>query len=213
MRRVRVWLLRHGALPQVFPRRFVGQSDISLSEDGREQAAFWAKKLAGVPFAAAVASDISRSLDTARIILAGRDVPLRTDVGLREICLGEWEGLTVAEVRERFSGQYEARGEDIAGYRPAGGESFRDVRARAVAALEAIVRQARGVAAGDPEARVEVLAVAHGGVNRCLLCHLLGMSLGHLFRLGQDYACLNLLDYSGDMPTVAGMNIRPGHFF
>ncbi|QLA18007.1 histidine phosphatase family protein [Desulfolutivibrio sulfoxidireducens] len=198
-----MWLLRHGALPQVFPRRFVGQSDISLSEDGREQAVFWAKKLAGVPFASAVASDISRSLETARIILAGRDVPLRTDVGLREICLGAWEGLTVAEVRERFPGQYEARGEDIAGYRPAGGESFRDVRARAVAALEAIVRQARG----------EVLVVAHGGVNRCLLCHLLGMSLGHLFRLGQDYACLNLLDFSGDMPTVAGMNIRPGHFF
>ncbi|NMC48195.1 MAG: hypothetical protein GYA47_02005, partial [Desulfovibrio sp.] len=34
---VRVWLVRHGALPQVFPRRFVGQSDIALSDHGREQ--------------------------------------------------------------------------------------------------------------------------------------------------------------------------------
>ncbi len=74
---------------------------------------------------------------------------------------------------------------------------------RAVAALEAIVRASRG----------EVLVVAHGGVNRCLLCHLLGMPLGHLFRLGQEYACLNLLDFSGDTPTVARVNLPPSVSF
>lgn len=198
-----MWLVRHGALPQVFPRRFVGQSDLALSDQGREQAVGLASALSGIPFESAVSSDLARCLETARIILAGRDVPFRIEAGLREIRLGEWEGLTVAEVRKRFPGHYEARGEDIAGFRPQGGESFRDVRMRAVAALEAVVRTSRG----------EVLVVAHGGVNRCLLCHFLGMPLGHLFRLGQEYACLNLLDFSGDIPTVAGVNIRPGHLF
>ncbi len=205
--------MRHAALPQVSPRRFVGRSDVALSDQGREQAAGLAAALAGVPFESAVSSDLARCQETARIILAGRDVPLRTEAGLREICLGQWEGLTVAEVRKRFPGQYEARGEDIAGFRPSGGESFHDVQARAVAALAAIVRQAPGAAPGDPGAWTEVLVVAHGGVNRCLLCHFLGMPLGHLFRLGQEYAGLNLLDFSGDIPTVAGMNIPPGHLF
>ncbi len=195
--------MRHGALPQVAPRRFVGQSDIPLSAQGREQAAAWASVLAGVPFESAVSSDLARCLETARIILAGREVPLRTEAGLREIRLGEWEGLTVAEVRKRFPGHYEARGEDIAGFRPSGGESFHDVQKRAVAVLEAIVRASRG----------EVLVLAHGGVNRCLLCHVLGMPLGHLFRLGQEYACLNLLDFSGDIPTVAGVNLPPSVSF
>lgn len=198
-----MWLMRHGALPQVFPRRFVGQSDIALSDQGREQAVGLASALAGIPFESAVSSDLARCLETARIILAGRDVPLRIEAGLREIRLGEWEGLTVAEVRKRFPGHYEARGEDIAGFRPSGGESFHDVQKRAVAALEAIVRASRG----------EVLVVAHGGVNRCLLCHLLGMPLGHLFRLGQEYACLNLLDFSGDTPTVARVNLPPSVSF
>ncbi|MDQ7833132.1 MAG: histidine phosphatase family protein [Desulfovibrionaceae bacterium] len=220
MSRVRVWLFRHGELPQVFPRRFVGQSDIALSEAGRRQAGYWTDVLARVPFALAVSSDLSRCLETARIMLAGRGLPLRQEPRLREIALGAWEGLTVAGVRERFPGQYEARGADLAGFRPAGGEGFADVQARAGAALEALVAGMGGVrdAGGGPlEDRdggwVEVLAVAHGGVNRTLLCGLLGMPLANLFRLGQDYGCLNLLTFSGAGPGVAAVNIRPGSAF
>ncbi|MEF3698042.1 histidine phosphatase family protein [Desulfolutivibrio sp.] len=222
MRRVRVWLFRHGELPQVSPRRFVGQSDISLSETGRRQAGYWASALARVPFALAVASDLSRCLETARIMLHGRDIPLRLEPRWREIGLGEWEGLTVAQVRERFPGCYEARGADLAGFRPAGGESFADVQARAGAALAALVsevgedREAGGADAtlGDRDGGwIEVLAVAHGGVNRTFLCGLLGMPLANLFRLGQDYGCLNLLEFVGGGPGVAAMNIRPGSAF
>lgn len=222
MRRVRVWLFRHGELPQVSPRRFVGQSDIALSDEGRRQAGYWAAALARVPFALAVSSDLSRCLETARIMLAGRGLPLRQEPRLREIALGAWEGLTVAGVRERFPGQYEARGGDLAGFRPAGGESFADVQARAGAALAALVSEVGGDGeAGEADAALEdrdgawteVLAVAHGGVNRTLLCGLLGMPLANLFRLGQDYACLNLLEFTNGGLVVRGVNIRPGSAF
>lgn len=222
MRRVRVWLFRHGELPQVSPRRFVGQSDIALSEEGRRQALYWGGALARVPFALAVSSDLSRCLETARIILHGRDVPLGEEPRWREIGLGAWEGLTVARVRERFPGHYEARGRDLAGFRPDGGESFADVQARAMTALLELVsglglaREAGGAAGAGQEGdggRAEVLAVAHGGVNRALLCGLLGMPLGNLFRLDQDYGCLNLLEFSDAGPVVAAVNIRPGLTF
>jgi probable phosphoglycerate mutase len=101
---------------------------------------------------------------------------------LREIALGSWEGLTVDEVRERHPGQYEQRGADLAGFRPAGGESFADVQARAVRFLESL-----GPLTGD------VLAVAHGGFNRTLLCHVLGRDLSGLFSLAQEYCCVNVL--------------------
>jgi probable phosphoglycerate mutase len=212
-----VWLFRHGELPQVSPRRFVGQSDIALSEAGRRQAAFWAEALAAIPFALAVTSDLSRCLETARIMFSGRDIPVRPEPRLREIGLGAWEGLTVARVRERFPGQYEARGADMAGFRPPGGESFADVQARAGAVLDEIAAgpgqagEAAGDFSGDPagDGFAEVAVVAHGGLNRTILCRVLGMPLANLFRLKQDYGCLNLLEYAGGAAAVAAVNIRP----
>ena len=70
--------------------------------------------------------------------------------------------------------------------RPEGGESFADVQARVWPAFEGIAAQAQGKAGAT-------LVVAHAGVNRVLLCRLLGMPLAHLFRLGQDYCGLNLI--------------------
>jgi len=211
VRRVRVWLFRHGEVPQVAPRRFVGQSDVPLADEGRRQAAFWAATLARIPFALALCSDLSRCRETARIMFRDRDIPCGVDERLREIALGAWEGLAVAQVRERFPGHYEARGAELAGFRPTGGESFYDVQARAGLALDACVDAARAAPiAADGDGVVEAAVVAHGGVNRALLCGLLGMPLAHLFRLGQDYGCLNLLEFSGDSPVVAAVNIRPG---
>jgi probable phosphoglycerate mutase len=51
--------------------------------------------------------------------------------------------------------------------------------------------------------------VGHAGVNRVLLCHLLGMPLGNLFRLGQDYGCCNLLRRWNGFCSVRAVNLRP----
>lgn len=193
-----VYLMRHGAIIQQRPRRFIGQTDFPLTEEGRAQAALWREPLAEVPFAAVVSSDLTRCLETAAIVLAGRDLPVRREPRLREIDLGQWEGLTVDEVRERFPGDYERRGHDLVGCRPKGGEGFGDVQARAVAAL-------RDLAAIDGN----VLVVAHGGVNRTLLCHALGIDLSHLFRLGQDYCRLNVLHLDDDAWRVDAVNCAP----
>jgi probable phosphoglycerate mutase len=193
-----LFLMRHGAIVQQDPRRFIGQTDHPLTEAGRRQAALWREVLADVPFAAAVASDLCRCRETAALVLGDRDLPVRPEPRLREIALGAFEGLTVDEVRERFPGAYERRGCDIAGFRPQGGESFADVQARAVAAL-AELKDLCG----------NVLVVAHGGVNRTVLCHALGIDLGRLFRLGQDYCRLNLLDLGPDCWRVDGVNLAP----
>ena len=130
-----LFLLRHGAIIQHAPRRFIGQTDHPLTDDGRRQAGLWRDVLADVPFTAVAASDLSRCRETAAIVLGGRDdVPIRLDPRLREIALGAFEGLTVEEVRSRYPGAYERRGCDIAGFCPQGGESFAEVQARAVAA-------------------------------------------------------------------------------
>lgn len=193
-----LFLMRHGAIVQRHPRRFIGQTDHPLTDEGRAQAALWREALADVPFAAAVSSDLSRCRETAAIVLGGRDITVRPEPRLREIALGAFEGLTVDEVRERFPGAYERRGCDIAGFTPQGGESFADVQKRAVAALAELAPLCGNV-----------LVVAHGGVNRTILCHALGLDLSRLFRLGQDYCRLNLLDLSPDCWRVDAVNLAP----
>jgi probable phosphoglycerate mutase len=176
--------VRHGQVEQVLPRRFLGQRDVPLDAEGERQADVLGRALAQTPCDAAYCSDLERARETLRRILARRErrpVPMATPL-LREIALGNWEGLTVDEVRERHPGQYEGRGADLAGFRPTGGESFADVQARAVRFLDSL-----GPLTGD------VLAVAHGGFNRTLLCHVLGLDLAELFSLAQEYCCVNVL--------------------
>jgi probable phosphoglycerate mutase len=118
---------------------------------------------------------------------------------LREIDLGELDGLPVDEVKSRFPGELQRRGENFVTYRPPGGESFADVHARVVPLCEKIVQRAKG----------NVLIVGHAGVNRVILCHLLAIPLAHLFRLGQDYGSLSIIDNEkGDMRLQA-MKVSP----
>lgn len=191
-----IYLIRHGEITQSSPRRFVGQSDLPLTDRGREQMRQVADYLVGKGVSRLLCSPLSRCVESAGIV--GLALGLRPEVvpELREIGLGVWEGLKVAEVRERFPGDYEARGLDLAGFRPPGGESFADLQRRAWAAFENVMEGGQDC----------VAIVAHGGVNRVLLCRILGMPLENLFRLGQDYACVNVLRTGRDGFCVEAMN-------
>lgn len=196
-----VLLMRHGELPQAEPRRFVGQRDVPLSEQGRSQARAWAPVLAGLALGGAWCSDLSRCRETAALALAGTGLAATPLPALREISLGQWEGLSADEVRARFPGEYERRGADLAGVAPEGGESFLQAQDRAWAALQGIVTRHSGL----------LLVVAHAGVNRALACRVLGLPLQQLLLLGQDYCGLNILEFPSGGPTrLRGLNLSCG---
>lgn len=197
-------LMRHGATGHESSRRYLGQRDVPLSDLGRAQAGLWREALGSVDYAGAWCSDLARCRETARIVLEGRMIEAAPLARLREIALGEWDGLGVEEVKAGYPGQYEARGADLAGFRPPGGESFGDAARRAWSALERILASAAGLQ------RATVLVVAHAGINRTLLCRLLGMPLDRLFRLGQDSACLNIVEFRGGEPVLQALNLAPG---
>lgn len=200
-----VYLMRHGQTDPENPWRYLGQRELPLSDEGRAQAARWRDALSGVEFAGAWCSDLGRCRDTAAIVLEGRELVAVPVPGLREISLGEWDGLTVAEVKSRYPGLYEARGADIAGFRPPGGESFADLSGRAWGALEQIQ-----VAAASGESRdATLLVVGHAGMNRAIMAQLLGMPLENLFRLGQDHGCLNIVSITPGGARLTLLNGQP----
>lgn len=194
-----IYLLRHGEIAEQANRRYIGHIDCALSKRGRDQADFWKKWLKGEEIASIFCSDLIRSSDTAEIISKGRQVEIRTDPDLREINLGDWDGQFMQEIRTEYPAEWAERGEHIDTFRPPNGESFADLYQRVVPVFEDIAENASG----------SVVIVGHAGVNRMILCHVLGMSIGNLFSIHQDYGALNLIDNTGNALQVAAVNICP----
>lgn len=183
-----IYLIRHGRIDLPGGERtYVGQIDLPLSGEGCRQGVSLAGRFSRVRLDAVFASDLSRALATAGLIANAKGLTVRKRRDLREIALGEWEGLSFPAVARRYPGQFEARGRDILHFRPPGGESFADCGLRVRAAFDEIIRSAH----------TDIAIVAHAGVNRLLLCHVLGMPPENLFRIAQDYACVNVI-LSGD---------------
>ncbi len=193
-----VYLLRHGETDIQEKKSFIGQTDLPLSRKGFEQAYCRQKELADTVFDRIYCSDLRRACETAQILAENRRVSIHSVPGLREIGLGEWEGLSMSQVRTDFPKEWRKRGENMAEYRPPGGESFADLYERVTPIFEDILRQP-----GD-----NCLIVAHAGVNRMILCYILGMPVANLFRLGQDYLGMNIIDCKDTIPKVVSMNLR-----
>lgn len=192
-----VYLMRHGDIRQDNVKRYIGQADIALNALGRAQAMSWRKELAAIPLRRIYCSDLSRAHETACIIAEGRKAPVQPLPKLREINLGAWDGQSIEDVRAHYAGEYEKRGADMVYYRPPAGECFADVAARVIPLFEEIVRNSSG----------NLLIVGHAGVNKVILCHILGMPLENLFRLRQDYGCLNVIDCGKEKMRLREMNL------
>lgn len=194
-----LYLVRHGAIISVAGKAFIGQTEAPLSEEGVEQAWALRKWLQDVPFTRIISSDLSRSRRTAQIIAGRQGCPVDPVPALREINLGDWDGLGFQEIRQLFPEEFAARGRDMENWRPPRGESFADCRARVQAALGEISSASQG----------NVLVVGHAGVNRLILCSVLGIPVRNLHSIGQDYGCVNILDFTSSRTRVRLMNYTP----
>jgi len=190
-----IYLLRHCETEQSDIRRYVGQLDIPLGKNGVRQAEFWQREFASITFDRVFCSDLKRSVDTARII-SGESFTIVPQ--LREIGLGQWEGMSRDDVREQRFEEYKSRGENLDTYRPPDGESFADLQKRVLPAFQDIAVQEAS----------HILVVGHAGTNRIILCHVLGMPLRNLFRLAQDYGALNMIDNKSQPWRVITLNQR-----
>jgi len=141
-------LARHGETDWNRDGRWQGWADPPLNETGREQARELADQLRATPFDAVYSSDLKRAHETAVIVAEPHGVPVVVDPDLREIDIGEWSGLTRAEIDERFPD----------GKRP-GGETREQHQERVLRAVERLARDHPGE---------RILLVSHGGTFRAV---------------------------------------------
>lgn len=196
-RPTRVYLLRHGEVVTFEKRSFNGHRDVALTPHGIMQLEEAAERLSDRPIRAVYTSDLQRSVRGGEAIAKARSVPLFKIPALREKNFGVWEGCTAEEIAERDLQGWAEWMADPFDCRPEGGESYREVSARAGLALKEILEKHPGE---------EIAIVAHGGVNRVLLAEALDQPPSALFRIEQKYAALNIIDYFKNHTSVKLVN-------
>ncbi|KLU64223.1 alpha-ribazole phosphatase [Desulfosporosinus acididurans] len=189
MKQKLIYLVRHGDIGLGSEKRYIGQTDLPLSPLGLKQASLLKDMFSHLSFDNIFCSDLMRAQQTAEIIaILSTAVPILCPE-FREVNMGDWEGKTFSEIRTRFPKKFAERGQTIANFVPPRGESFSDCSKRVLPAFERLAESAGNT----------ILIVAHAGVNRIIICHVLGMPLENVFQLQQSYGCVNLLcqDSSG----------------
>ncbi len=179
-----IYLVRHGAIqPPGEPKRFIGQLDLPLTAEGLRQVEQLAETFRDLPISAVFCSDLKRCVDTAQTIAGPHRLSCTRMCELREISLGRWEGMAIDDVRRQQPEEFNARGLDFVHYRPPGGESFLDCASRVISAFYNILNSTPG----------DLVLVGHAGVNRIILSRVLDRSLEDIFKIEQEYGCVNII--------------------
>lgn len=89
---MRLYIMRHGETVWNTQKRLQGQTDIPLNENGRLLASETARGMKDIPFALAFTSPLDRAVETARIVVGSRQIPIIPDPRIQEISFGELEG-------------------------------------------------------------------------------------------------------------------------
>lgn len=171
---MRLIVVRHGQTACNVSDTWHGWHDCPLTDTGRAQAEATADRLAGEHIDVIYSSDTQRARETAQAIARRHDLEVHTDPDLRERHIGEFEGLTTAQVQERYPELYESRPRDYWGWRPPGGETFTEMLERVGRAIDRIYRK-------HPDETVVV--VTHMGGVRLLLHHLGGITLEETYAM------------------------------
>lgn len=171
-----MFLVRHGETEWNADEIFRGRADITLNEKGVVQAKLLGEYLTKSRLEAVYSSPLQRAVRTAERIAIPHSLNVRIEPALIDIDYGEWQGIPLTEVKKIYKNLYikwETSPEKV---KIPGGESLDDVRDRAIAAVNKIVKKHKG----------PIVLVSHRVVNKVLICSLLGLDNSHFWNIRQE---------------------------
>ncbi len=196
----RLYLIRHGETEGADKKRYKGHIDVPLSENGikqMERLAEYISAKATSKLSVVYCSDLSRAIKSAEIIAEPHSIKPVVFKDLRERNFGIWEGMTFDEIKEKYPEEFNVWANNPLKFSPMQGESTIEVKERALKVFSEIIEKHKGQC---------IAIVAHGGINRIILCHLLGIPLENIFRIEQDFAAVNIIEFYDEYPTVKLIN-------
>jgi alpha-ribazole phosphatase len=194
---VEIILARHGETDFNASEKFRGRVDVPLNENGLRQAELLGEYLRGDKIDVVYSGPLQRAIATAEAIAAPHGLAVNIVENLNDIDCGTWQGLTVAEVKEKYPELYQDWLDTPEQVRLGGGESLEDVRRRVVPfTQDAVMRCGEG----------KIVLVSHRVVHKVLICALLGLGNGSFWSFKLDTGGITRFNYDGDRVVLTAHN-------
>lgn len=194
----KVFLVRHGETAWNKLGKFQGCTDIELSESGIVQAEHLLKKFNG-NFDFIYTSPLKRAIKTAQIISSSKQLDPIIVNDLREINFGEWEGLTITEIMNKFPNEFKTWRSDKSEAPLCGGDlSIKKASTRAANAIMEIVNKHKGD---------KIVIVAHGGIIKAGLIGIMGWDMTMYGKILLDNTAVCEINFDNDLnPVIVKIN-------
>ena len=192
-----IYLVRHGQTNWNILGKTQGHGNSDLTEKGIDQAKDLADAMVKYPIDYIYSSDLGRAVQTAEIIADKFDKEVIATPSLREMGFGEWEGLLIKEIQEKYGDVYKTwRNEPHLAEIP-GGETLHIIKERTDKFLKELNEKYDGK---------HIVLVTHSVTARVILLSVLNSSVENIYRITQGNTALNVIEFRNYGPVVIKMN-------
>ncbi len=195
---MKFYLLRHGETEWNKLGKFQGLTDVSLNERGLAQAKDSARAALSWEHGALYSSSLTRTVQVAEEIRRVTGTPIITDPGLRELSLGDLEGVTGSEMREGWPEMYASWRRNPADVEMPNGESLAQVQERAWEVIRGIEREHSDESG--------VVVVSHNFTIRTIICAILDIPLHNFHRMSLGLGSLCTFESDGNVRRLVTYN-------
>lgn len=150
-----IYLIRHGQTDWNTAGKIQGSTDIPLNETGRLQARMLAEGMKARPVVRIFSSTLGRAMETAGTVGRMQQVEVEPVEGLEEVGFGKWEGMTWADIQDRYPEEYRRWCLNPVEVSPPGGELQVEIRRRCKTAVDTILEKTNGI-------KGDIAIVSHG---------------------------------------------------
>lgn len=190
-------LVRHGETAFNASETFRGRVDVPLNETGLKQAKLLGDHLAGEKIDIVYSSPLQRAVKTAEAIADPHKLKVNITESLNDLDYGEWQGLTLAEVKEKYEEIYQDWLDTPEQVRLPGGESLEDVKKRVLPFVQdVVVRTGEG----------KVALVSHRVVCKVLICALLRLDNSYFRSFKMDTGAITRFTFDGNKVVLISHN-------
>jgi len=170
-----------------------GDSDIELNDTGLEQARKLAAFLKNEPIIAILSSPLRRAIATAEVIASHHQLPVEIDQGLRELKVGDLEGISISDLRTTFSRFLLKWWQDGEAMKLPNGESLVELQQRAWKVIEGVLERHKT----DPEHNQDttVVVVSHYFVTLAIILKALNLPLDRFIKFKLDLGGVSILEF------------------
>jgi len=183
---MKLFLIRHGQTDWNLKEKIQGSCDIELNDTGVKQAEELGNKILeeNYKFSKIYSSSQKRAIKTAEILSEITNVDYISIDGLEEMNLGEWEGLSWSEIKEKYPVEYEEWFIKRRYTKTPNGESYQDMLERVLTSIHKII----------DENCNEVIIVTHSAVIMCIQCYLTNTPFDEMTKFKTDNASIIEID-------------------